>query len=477
MSPSVRRFRRIWAVWAVLLTLTSFPAAQTLVAQDAIPRIVEAESVFDQALRAFQQGDYGMAYRRFRIVYTDHPLNRRTTAAMLMAGKALVRDGEVDRGIQLLQDLRRTYPSSGYLAEADRTIEAARARQSQAARAAQTIQLGIALPMTGADAALTQEMFNGIRLAVDEHNAASERKVRMIFRDTRNDPRRSREAIQALVDAGVDVIIGPLFSEEALAAAEVAERAGVVLIAPMATDEAVAQGRRYVFQANPTLVSRGRALARYMVNTERQRTFGVVTELANNVAERMAEGFQDEALLLGADVRLYRLIPTTRGWSTLVDDVGAEILEDAANLYMPMAGGNVESHIRNVLGGLQQENVRVRVLGNAEWRGRVPSAQSDRFGIIYEDDFHVSASDERAFRTKYSAVSTQAPGRLAYGGYDVTWFALARLTGRGSRPLVDAFRQADVFQGIGTRIHFRGGNTNQAVFIHRLRNGQAELLQ
>jgi branched-chain amino acid transport system substrate-binding protein len=460
---------------AVFIPATVLPAAAQTT--DPVPHIENAERAFRQGLRSFELGDWQGAYSRFRAVYSDYPLNRRTTAAMLMGGRALVRDGRYDEGVRVLEELRRMYPTSGYLGEAQHTITAARALRERDQIAAQTLHIGVALPLTGADPALTYELFNGIRLAVDDHNAAGRRPARLIFRDTGNDPTMARSAIQDLAAEGVHLIIGPLFSDEAVAAAEAAERARVVMIAPMATDEAVARGRRHVFQANSTLTTRGRVLARYMYLQEGTRRFGVIAELGNSVAERMAEGFQDEALVLGAEVSLYHLLHSSHAWSTVAEEVGAEALEQAGYIYMPMAGSGAPNQIRNVLGSLEQENVNVRILGNSEWRDRVSAEHARRFSIIYENDFHVQDATASDFEARYRQISTHAPGRLAYGGYDVTRFAIGRLLEQGDQPLVDVIRDATAFQGLGTRIHFRGRNTNEAVFIHRYVNGRAELIR
>src|SRR5690606_1733729 len=110
--------------------------------------------------------DYATAYRRFRSIFDgDRPLNRRTTAAHLMAAKALYRDGQYQEAADLLETFVERFPTSGYLEEARLTIDAARYQLGQGGTLAQTLDLGIALPLGGDDTALTQALFNGIRLA------------------------------------------------------------------------------------------------------------------------------------------------------------------------------------------------------------------------------------------------------------------------------------------------------------------------
>lgn len=85
-----------------------------------IPRIEAAETEFVQALQAFERGDYGLAYRQFRRVIDAYPAHRRTTAAWIMAAKALYRMGEYDHVIRWADEFMARYPTSRYRSEAER---------------------------------------------------------------------------------------------------------------------------------------------------------------------------------------------------------------------------------------------------------------------------------------------------------------------------------------------------------------------
>ncbi len=471
---------RPWLCLVFLLAVLG-GAAQPATAQqdgDQVPRIDEAEAIFRQALDAFDAQDYGMAFRRFRIVYEAYPLHRKTTAAILMAGKALYRDGDAVRAAELLTEFVRAYPTSGYQDEARRTLELAERKLRGDQEAARVLRLGIALPLNPDEAPLTQALFNGIRLAVEAHNRTEDRAVQMIFRDTRNSQIGARQAVSTLTGtAGVDVILGPLYSNEAEAAAGAAESAGVVLVAPLATDEGVARGRRYVFQANPTIVSRGVLMARLAVEDLGARAVGVAAERGNSISERMAEGFQEEALRLGADVAFFELLPSSRDWGQLSERVGPEALRAIDALYLPVSGRNAGRSIEAALNSLDRANVSPRVLGNSEWDGLASKRLASAFGVVYTEDFFVDEADAavEAFDRDYRRLAGQAPGRLAYVGYDVARFLLAQLTRADGASLPEALRRAEPYQGLGTRIDFRQSNANEAIFFLRFRNDEAVL--
>ncbi len=442
------------------------------------PRIEAAEEVFSEGLEAFDAGDYGRAFRLFRVVIDQYPFNRKTTAAWLMSGKALYRNGAYERAAALLKTFVEKYPDSRYVAEAERTRRFALEALAEARRG--VINLGIALPLDAQDAARTQALFNGIRLAVEEHNrtAGDAPLVRMVFRNTHNDRRQAAEQVRALAAEGVDVIIGPLYSDEAVAAAGAAERARVALVTPLATDEAVSAGRRYVFQANPTITRRGRMMARFAVNGLRIRDFGIIAELNDSVGERMAEGFQDEALRLGATVQYFELLPEARDWHRLPEVIGVDSLSEVGALYLPIPPDGV-ALADGVLSGLEHAGVTTRVLGGKTWHDLPITARASLFQVTYTNDFFVDhgRSEVQRFERRYRALSEAPPNRLAFTGYDVARFLLRERLAHPGDGFEKTLRQAPRYEGLGMRIHFNGSNVNEALFYHRYRDGKLQLLR
>ena len=449
--------------------------------------------MFEQGVEAFEEGNYGMAYRRFRLLTNTLPLNRKTTAAVLMAGKALYRQGEYERAISVLSRFVRTYPSSSYVLEAEEALRFAEEQLDLEAERTSVAALGITLPLGPDDVALTQALFNGIRLAVEAFNETSEGvAIRMVFEDSGDEAAEARGAVAGLAgEAGV--VIGPLYSGEAAAAAEAAEAAGVVMVAPLATDDAVSQGKRYVFQANPTLATRGRQMADFALRNLRLRSFGVVAERRGAaISEQMAEAFQEEVMRQGADVAFFRLLPSERAWSRLGDALapdetsGLDPLDGVEALYLPVAGGDAAANVQAALRELERTGADVRVLGNAEWDDLPSKLLASTFMTTYTNDFYVDpqSPDVQAFARRYEELTgtslgalEDTPRRLAFTGYDLARFLLPLVAGTQEGQLEEALRAAPPYQGLALRIDFGGGNVNQALYFLRYRAGRLELLR
>ncbi|CAM3350755.1 ABC transporter substrate-binding protein [Rhodothermus bifroesti] len=472
-------YRSCGTLFGLLLALS---ALETAAQRTEIPRIEAAESEFAQALEAFERGNYGLAYRQFRHVVEAYPLHRKTTAAWIMAAKALYRLGEYEQVRSWLEAFRARYPTSKYLAQAQQLEQLAEAAQAWQQRQAQTITLGILLPIDAENAVLTQSLFDGIRLAVAARNADSLlAPVRMVFRDAGTTPAQVQAALRSLVqDQKADLVIGPLYSEQAIAAAEVAEQLRVVLIAPLATDAAVSRGRRWVFQANPTLSVRGQLMARMAVYGLRLRQLGVAALFDDPTTEHMAEAFQAEALRLGAHVVFYKLLPNAQAYGNLVEQIGQDTLRQVEALYLPLSGAQAPALGQAALSSLERAGVSMRILGNAAWREVQAPRQASRYQLTFSNDFWVDSTraEVRSFQQQYQALRRQQPDRLAYVGYDVARFLLQHLPERSALgDLPDRLREAPPYQGLGVRLHFEGGQVNRALYFHRYRDGRLELLR
>jgi ABC-type branched-subunit amino acid transport system substrate-binding protein len=369
---------------AFLVGVLVGPATVQGQVRDSIPRNSDAELMFEQGLAAFEQGRYQRAAERFRLV-NDYQLNRKTTAALVMQGKALLQLGRFQETIDVLTTLLDRYPQTSYREEAERILKVGRTELQRQGQRVDTLRIGILLPMTNESVGWSQAMFNGIRLAVDEHNGLRRRYVpppglrasvdsfgvartaavygdslaeaegrmtvttqmdtvrvdslqivteqqrppewvaKMHFRRVEDRPESARTAVDSLVRVDdVDVILGPLRSEMARPAGGAAEDARLPLIAPLATNESVSAGRDYVFQANPTIPLRGRIMARFASKSLLTESVSVIYEDGTQYSKQMAEAFQEEAQRQGLQSPFALELANPRQWSQLPEALEAD---------------------------------------------------------------------------------------------------------------------------------------------------------
>ncbi|HEX9951355.1 MAG TPA: ABC transporter substrate-binding protein [Rubricoccaceae bacterium] len=465
-------------------------AATPLAAQPATaPPSAAAAAAFESGTASYREGAYPEAYRLFRRAASEPGYSTTTTAALLMAGKAAYADADFDGAVSSLTTLIATYPQSRYTPEARRVLALATAGGPNGQ--GRPFDLGVVLPVSGANGYLGQALFNGVRIAVDEHNRAVEaggaegaprRQVRLVFRDSGGNGPAASDAVGDAVEAGADAIVGPLFSDEAEPAAARAEAAGVVLVAPLATDDAVSAGRRFAFQANPTFAARGRVMARYTVQRLGLRRVGVVTQ-SGTPGETDGSAFAAEARRLGATVGFDRQLASAEDWPDLDRRVGASALAAVQAVYLPVTGADAPEHIAEAVRALEAVRGAPRPIGNTEWEGITTSRErASRMNAVFGQDFFVAPGASDAFGRRYRELSGIGPDRLALIGYDVTRMLLANLEPAPGQAgsegtLADRLRAAPTFQGIAHRFGFGGQQVNESLFILGYRGGDAVLIE
>ena len=461
----------IWATVALVPAVARF--------QNVIPSIPEAESLLDVGLQQFENGNYVDSGATFDRLLNEFPTNQTTTTASLLAAKSAYRREEFERARTYLNGFAGKYPSSGFLAEArlldTMALEAIKYRTEDA------LDLGIILSLNTKEGAQTQGMFNGIRLAVDQHNADSRnRPVRMIFRNIDGGASATRRAMRELSALGVSAVIGTLFSEEALAAAEEAERSKTVFIAPLATDDQLVNGKTYTFQANPSMRVRGAAMARFAVLGLRLDSIAVILAADDRkISERQADGFLEEASKLGATISMVTVLPNEGSLFNLSEALPADTLDQVNAVYIPLAARNPVATVGGILSNLDRMNPRIRVIGNEGWQELPQKAHASTYLATYGDEFWYDSESENylQFARSYKALAANEPDRLGVTGFDVTSFLLDTMDGIEEQSLAESLLSRDPFQGLGLRIHFEGSNVNQALFYFRYRDNLLALIR
>ena len=473
--------RRLGAllVAGLIVLFQGTPASYAQDRPETVSVIPPADSLFRLGLERFDEGHFAEAHTLFQRAVDNFDLHAGTTAAMLMAGKSSYRLGDYPAARDELEALVEAFPSSGYLEEARRTIGFAVGMIDR--EVPDTVRVGIVLSLSGEEATVSQSLFNGVRLAVEDYNLAGRTApVKMVFRDSGGQASGAADAVRRLADEDVDFIVGTVFSDQAIAAAEAAERERIVFVAPLATDERVSEGKRYAFQANPTIELRGRLMARFAVNGLRLNAFGVIAmHEADGVSERLTDAFIKEASELGASINLVRLLPDENAWIRLSETVSRDTLSHVEAIYVPVTSPEPLAVIGALLSSLDRMRASVRILGNSAWHQLPMVSAASRYTATYSNDFYLAASDPSLtiFQARFRELSGESPNRPAYAGYDVTKFMLQIVSRRPEEPLYESVWFEPEYRGIASRIGFFGLNVNGALFFHRYRDGELRLIR
>ncbi len=471
------RKRLNWLFIGVVLILGTLPAQaryQTVIENNAV-----ADSLFSVGLERFTEGDYAASQATFDRLINEFRPNRSTTASVVFAAKSAYRQKKYESVRSYLNGFAITYASSSYLDEAKRLDELALgALQIETAN---VVDIGVILSLDRDERQQTQEIFNGIRLAIDEHNKNSPNKpIRLVFRDIDGGATAARKAVRELAGAKVVAILGTLFSEEALAAADEANKLSTVFVAPLATDDEITQGKPFAFQANPSMKTRGAAMARFVKNGLRLDNVAVVLATdERKISERQADGFLTVASELGLTITMVNVLPSENSLYSLADTLPSDTLNQSDVIYMPLASRRPVATVGAILSNLDRMNRNIRVIGNEGWEDLPQKTHASAYLATYGSAYWVDPANDSfaVFSRSYRALAGKAPDKLAVTGYDVTRFVLKAINEAGSGAITQKMRDMDPFDGLGIRIHFDGQNINQALFYHRYRDNQLTLIK
>jgi branched-chain amino acid transport system substrate-binding protein len=177
-----------------------------------------------------------------------------------------------------------------------------------AALAAETIKVGIILPLSGPLEDFGTMEKHSFDMALQEINGGGGIKGKMlefIYADDKGEPEVGRSAVQKLINEDNVVMLGGGFSSSVTyVTADVAQQNGVpFLINTASADKITEQGWDYVFRLNPPVSEYTSGLESFLAQVVKPKTAAVIHE-NSMYGKRAAEFFQKSCNKLGIDVLL-----------------------------------------------------------------------------------------------------------------------------------------------------------------------------
>ena len=305
-------------------------------------------------------------------------------------------------------------------------------------------QVAVLVPLSGPNAGVGRSLLNAANLALLDTGS---RDVRITAFDTANG---AAAAANLAISGGSRLILGPLLAEEVQAAAPIARRAGVPVIA-FSNDVSVAGDGVYIMGLEP-----GQAIDRVVAHARSQgvqRFAGLAPEglYGRRAGQALIEAVED------AGGRMVALQTYPRRAGALTAAIGrlnsqsgydAVLIADTADLARQAApiirrGPSGQAKIL----GTELWNTESNLGAQAALRGAWFAAPSDaRFNQL---------------RARYRARYDASPYRLASLGYDAVLLAVRMANGgwRVGRPFpASELRQSDGFTGVDGAFRFGRDN-------------------
>lgn len=174
---------------------------------------------------------------------------------------------------------------------------------------AEKVNIGVVLPLSGANAQFGISSRNGIELALADMKSQGklgDLDVNLVYADVPA-PNAAGAAVQRLISQNQVVgVVGSFVSSITLAASEVTERAGIPMITHSFADQITGRGYRYIFQVTPKATTFGQKQFEYALDVA-AKAGQKVTKIAilyedTAYGTSQAEGIRKAAQRAGVDV-------------------------------------------------------------------------------------------------------------------------------------------------------------------------------
>jgi branched-chain amino acid transport system substrate-binding protein len=290
------------------------------------------------------------------------------------------------------------------------------------AEAPKPVLVGAISPNTGDLAAYGAAVSNGIKMAVEEINAAGGvlggRPLEVTYMDDKGDSTEGANAFNKLVSDGVKAIIGSVTSGVTAGLGALADAEGMLLLTPTATADTVTDGLKGVFRACYKDSFQGEVAAKLAVDLGVKKV-AVLYASGDPYSSGLYESFKAASEKLGLE-----LVATesTAGvhdtdFTTQLTNIvatGAELI--FAPFYYDTVGPNIVPQARAA-------GFTGYFAGADGWDGTIPNMVEDK--TLYNKSFfvnHYAADDPsekvqnfvKAYTDKFGAESLNALAALAY---------------------------------------------------------------
>lgn len=348
--------------------------------------------------------------------------------------------------------------------------------------AADPIKVGHYGSMTGSEATFGQSTDRGIRLAIEEINAAggvNGRPIELITYDTKGDSGEAGKAVTRLISSDkVAAVLGEVASSLSLAGGAVCQQYGVPMITPSSTNPRVTMGRDFVFRVCFTDDFQAFALAKFVKENLKLTKVAILWDQK----QAYSKGLRDE--FTKSFTKMSGQIVIDQAYSGGDQDFSAQLAAIAtANAEILLVPGYYTDGAAIALQA-RKKGIKVPLLGGDGW-------DSEQLGKIAGDAIagsyysNHSAPDQpemqefvNKFKKKYDG---QVPDALTGLGYDAVYLladAFKKAKTLGGKDVRDVLAQAKDFPGVTGAITMdKNRNASKAaVIVQMTKNDKGEVL-
>ena len=320
-----------------------------------------------------------------------------------------------------------------------------------------TIVVGHVASMTGDTATFGRSADQGIRMAVEEVNAAGGvlgKKLEVVTEDDRSVTEEARSAAQKLIQRDqIKALLGEIASSRSLAAGPEAQRAKVPMISPGSTNPKVTEVGDYIFRACFIDPFQGAVMARFAADELHAKRFAILFDFKQDYSVGLAQFFRETVKKNGGEI-----VADERYTSGDIEFRAQLTTIRAANPDVIFVPGYY-TELGLIARQARELGINVPLLGGDGWDSeKTLEIGGDAVEGYFFSTHYAADSDNprvqefvKGFTAKYGAT----PDAMAALGYDSAGILAASLKRAGSTDgvkLRDAIAATSGFDGVTGKI-------------------------
>ncbi len=291
-----------------------------------------------------------------------------------------------------------------------------------AGHAAGTVKIGLVMPFSGQFAELTNQMYNGIKVYMQEHgDKVAGKKIEIIRKDVGgiNPPTAKRLAQELVVRDHVDILAGWLLTPNAIAGCAVSKEAKKFMVIMNAATSIITDKSPYCTRTSFTLPMITVTLGQWAAKNGVKNDYTMTSDYApgHDSEKGFIHGFTSGGGKILGSVRMAVKNPDFSAYVQRAKDLSPQ------SIFVFIPGGSQPATFGKALAERGMSAQQIKVLGTQELAddAAIKSMGKDSVGIITAGNYNYNRDNamNKKFVAAYRKMANgENPNFGAVGGYD-----------------------------------------------------------
>ena len=286
-----------------------------------------------------------------------------------------------------------------------------------------TIKIGMSGPLTGGAAVYGTAVEAGMKIAVDEINAAAGEdglKIEFNAQDDEHDNEKAQNAYNTLKDWGMQFFAGAVTTGPCLAVAPSAVEDQIFMMTPSGSSQKIAESGKNIYQMCFTDPNQGANAAQLVADKQLATNIGIIYDSSDDYSKGLMDGFKTKAAELGLNI-----VCETSFTADNKSDLSTQVTQckDAGCDFVFLPFYAVEA--AQVLTYADKIGYEPSFFGCDGMDGFLTTEGFDTAlaeGLLLMTPFNPDAPETQDFVAKYkAAMNGVTPNQFAADGYDVIY--------------------------------------------------------